>query len=185
MKCLCCRNTFDEFETEYVCSYCGFANFDTLDDSVDSGVDQLVKEYRRGNDYRKKLLSHVKAFSVKAYRSRWNDGRKAYDAPAAVELFDKSLSGNDLYKKTVISPVEVSQLGAGRQTSLEIGYTFAGTAKRADARITPPQGQKPWRVGMEIDKDLRLTVFVGDIPADQTKSDPIALDLTAEEKTAG
>ena len=59
MKCLCCRNTFDEFETEYVCSYCGFANFDTLDDSVDSGVDQLVKEYRRGNDYRKKLLSHI------------------------------------------------------------------------------------------------------------------------------
>jgi|GEM_PF-1942081 len=187
MKCLCCHNEFDEFETEYRCSFCGFTNFDTLGFALDSDAGKLIKEYRKSADYRKNLLSRTTDFSVKAYLSKWDDKRKAYDTPEAVELFDRNLFGSDFYEKTVISPVEVSQLGAGEGKALEIGYVFSGTPKKIVAHLKPVQIDKPWRVGMRIDRNLRLSVYVGDVARDQAKgsercavSDGIDLDLIAD-----
>ena len=170
-----CRVCSTELEHKYgICSYCGYDNRPVLTVSSEDS-----------SDHCRELLSQIGGFSINVCKYRWNEQKQSFSVLETVELFDKNLTGNDFYQNVKVSDIEIAQIGIGRTKEIEIEYNYDGHSRKAAFEIAPVQCCSPWRIGLRIDGNLRLSVLIGDLrpgkpepDGDCVEVDGIELDFT-------
>ena len=152
MKCLYCKNEFDEFKTNYKCSYCGELNYDTLGD---------VANQASINEVRNRILSSFTDFTLemKEFVAGKEKGKK--------NLFNKSENGAFYYKETrwtkdwVENPTGAERVGKDHE--YEFSYKVNGKTKKGTFHLKPTSAEGViCHLGLRIDETLHLQLFLGD-----------------------
>lgn len=160
MKCRVCGSTLSAKYSP--CRYCGYNNRAVFTSDADDS-----------RDYRNSILSKLTAFSVTANSYKWNPKTNKPDTRLVTEtLFNNSVTGVEMYQDIRTSPVWIAQSDDDKQISLDISYKFGGVTKSVRATITPQHNQV-WYIGLQIDENLHLIVYLGD-----AASKSIPLELT-------
>ena len=160
MLCRVCKNNLVKRYGK--CSYCGYENRAILNVELDDSM-----------DFKNGVLSQVKDFSIMANQYKWNASKETFDStPSEISLPEDKNNGKALMEGIVFTDPIIAQVGIGEEQELEICYSVNGKSKTVIAKITPKQSDDFWKLGMKIDENLKLHVYLG-----ETESDSIPLEL--------
>lgn len=160
MNCYVCKREFDEFQTNYECPNCGFTNFDLFEDELDVNDKKLIDNYRTS------ILQGFTSISIQADSFRLNSNRNGFDRLKPEEMFEKSLTGMELYKKTVWSKLWIANPKSldivGKEQTVPFSYKVNGQERPGEFKITPGDTEGVvCSLGMSIDENLRLHLYLG------------------------
>ena len=163
--CRCCSSSFQGNR----CEICGFPYINALDDAGEAQIRRNAAEYKTN------LLKNLTDFSIESYRYVWNESAKTLKLAASEPVF--VTHGADCHNSVVWSDEDFGQYPAEKKPfQLAISYRINGQKKNLSVSMTPVQTSGFWHVGMSINDQLRLVVYLGS-KASHTKSQPIALSL--------
>lgn len=137
-----------------VCPYCGFENIVILGATDDSKMDEYA------NSYKSKVINIIKNISVKTYKYEWNSSKS--DVVLLEEGKTKICDGKDCFEKVFLCNEKFKQNPAeNEERELTLSYEFNGKEKSLVVIIKPEKSPGHWELGVKIDDDLRLGVYIG------------------------
>lgn len=168
------------------CTKCGFdystyyEQFPTLQilPATTQTTSGLRKVYaQKSTDNTAAILDALTDFTVIAYRYAWvpQTSRLEQQHKQFIRLGD----ARDFFNSTCWLPDKFAQAlpEAGQMLSISISYKYRGQRKLLNCAIPAIQCTDFWRIGLKLDPDFRLTLFLGS-GGQLAKSAPVALDLT-------
>ena len=166
IKCVCCGNAI----SGQLCGYCGFMNIAALDEEA---ADEIKKE---ADVYRREVIDKLSDFSVVSYEYGWIEKDSKFDLISTKNV--KIADGNDCVNGVFWSKDQFGQNLEGNNTSqqIEISYKYDGKKKKFNCSLIPVQCDDFWHLGLEITKELKLMVYLGN-SGKSAKSEPIELDF--------
>ena len=147
--CQCCGTKMNTSK----CDYCGFVEIIDMDGSGTELVQSMATNYKKNS------ASVITNISVVSYSYKWNEANSRLEMDKKEEL--KIADGADCYSNIKWCSQDFGQLPAGKDIMLNITYKFRGKKKQLSCTIPTVQCDGFWRVGVVIDKTLRLKVFLG------------------------
>lgn len=160
--CQCCGTKMNASK----CDYCGFVEIIDMDGSGTELVQSMAANHK------KNIASVITDISVVSYSYKWNEANSRLEMDKKEEL--KIADGTDCYSKIKWGNQVFGQLPVGKNITLNISYKFKGNKKPLSCSIPTVQCDDFWRVGVVIDKTLRLKVFLG---TERNHTESAALDL--------
>lgn len=160
--CQCCGAQMNGSK----CGYCGFVEIIDMDGSGTELVRSLAAAHR------KKLAAALTDLSVVSYRYAWNEAKSCLEMDRKEEL--KIADGADCCPNVKWSSRDFGQLPAGEEITLDISYRFKGVKKQRSCTIPTVRCSDFWKIGMVIDRNLKLKIFLG---TEKKYSESAALEL--------
>jgi len=152
--CQCCGT---DVEGESVCGYCGMVVFVDFDDEEDAGGEPRIAE-----SYRTELLARITNIKLKQGlpKIRFENGRFLDDGLQEIIFAG---SGEDCYEKIAWAPVNICKPQDERtKASLTVSYDCGGVPKEISFKIETIRTDDWWRLGVAIQKNMRLSAYLGD-----------------------
>lgn len=138
-----------------ICPYCGFENIVILGASNDSKMGEYVNSYK-GN-----LINNIKNISVKTYTYDWNSTNTDIEEKSIGKY--RLCDGTDCFGKIYKCPERFAQNPAEtvEERTMYISYELKGVEKTVPITLKPVKCPDHWELGLKIDENLRLSVYVG------------------------
>lgn len=148
-KCWCCG-------TRFYGPNCPNCNFIAIrDDDPDHA--ELIRGLAR--KHRQQILGELTDFSVVTYNYQWD--HKAGKMTCAGEERKKLADGLDCQEIFWSEPI-FGQLEAGTPVPITLSYRYQGVKHQLELEIPAVRSDGFWQIGLCIDAELRLVVFLGD-----------------------
>lgn len=164
--CPCCGR---RVEGDY-CGFCGFHVAGILGIRSQDRVDAIATAHREA------FLRDLTDIAIVNYHYRWNPDSSRLEMYHADER--RLANGTDCHPGIFWSDPLFGQLDTDDYPTLELMLSYRWDGQRKTLRVPVPTVRTDnfWRVGLLIDDQLRLRVFLGD-PTEFTTSEPVNLDL--------
>ena len=163
--CRCCGSSFQENR----CPICGFPYINALDEAGEAQIQ------RNASEYKENLLKGLTDFSIESYRYVWNESAQTLKLAASEPVF--VTNGSQCHKRIVWSKENFGQYPENKKPfPLSISYKVNGQKKTLSLSIPPTKTSDCWHIGMEINDELRLIVYLGS-KTNHTKSQPMQLSV--------
>lgn len=164
--CPCCGRYADG---DY-CGFCGFHVAGILGIRSADRVETIAAAHRE------RFLSALTDIAVVNYHYRWNAETSRLEMHHADERI--LADGKACHPGIFWSDPLFGQLDTDDFPTLDLMLSYRWNGARKTLRVTVPtvRTHNFWQVGLLIDDQLRLRVFLGD-PTEFTTSEPVALDL--------
>lgn len=163
--CQCCGTQMKGSK----CGYCGFVEIIDMDGSGTELVQNMAAAHK------KRLIAALTDLAVVSYRYTWNEAKSCLEMDRKEEL--KIADGADCCPNVKWSSQDFGQLPAGKDITLDISYRFKGVKKQCTCVVPTVQCDDFWKVGMVIDRNLKLRILLG-TESKHAKSAAFDLDLT-------
>ncbi len=166
-ECPCCGR---HVESTY-CGFCGFHMGSIAGIRSAEQVDALAAAHREI------YLSDLQEISIVNYHYQWNPETSRLEFYNADEQF--LANGCDCHPGICWSEPLFAQLSPNDYPTLELLLSYRWRGSRKTCKVTVPTVKTDsfWRIGLLMDSQLRLQVFLGDATKFSV-SEPVALDLT-------
>lgn len=165
--CVCCGSTV----TGNNCGYCNFISVKDPAQRSSAVVLQLAAKHADA------IVASLTGFSIVAYRYAWvpEHSRLEWQGEEIVPLGN----ARDFFPNIVWANKEFGQLrnGTGTELIFDISYQYKDKKKVLHCTIPTVKCDNFWRLGISLDKSLRLKLYLGS-GKKFVESAPIALDLT-------
>jgi len=170
-KCACCG--YDDIS--YKCSICGFLNVPVAvnDGGYETAKDK-VDNYKRTEEYRENVLSHITDISFFYYEYGFRDNefkllqKKEYCMAKTAEECSKGV---------IISDIDFAKpVKNGSEIKLNVGYRFAGSEKSASFSFESPVSRDFLKIGLCIDNNMNMTACL--LSDSEHRESVAALDLS-------
>lgn len=137
------------------CPYCGFENIVILGVSDDSKMNEYA------NAYKSKLINGIKNISVKTYKYDWNNSNTDIEEKSTTKF--RLCDGVDCFDKVYKCPEKFGQNPADtvEERTMYISYEIDGKEKTTSVTLKPVKCPDHWELGIKIDSNLKLSVYVG------------------------
>jgi len=164
MECTVCGSAIKEGRAQ--CGYCGFFPGFTFDDAG------LAAEQRDADDHREAIVSKLKNFSVSVYdNSNENSSRSGQGTPRLLFGDGKECDNDVVWSREIFT-----QYRDEKTERLTINYESAGKKKSGAISIDIPPTVNYWRIGLKINSNLKLRVYLGTTVKGATMKDfPLSL----------
>ena len=162
--CRCCSHPL----TGQDCSFCGFPMAGSLNDAM------LTDEMRRVRQFRSGLIRGMTDFSVDVFRFNWNAAGSSFDEKGTSSI--KIADGADCYGKTVWSEERFAQSPEEKIPPLTLHMHFRNgqTVVPFSVPIQPVRCDDFWRIGIRLNNDMSLSVFLG-LESNHAQSAPVMI----------
>ena len=158
-KCFCCGSEIvDE------CGYCKFIFAEVLDKQA------LIEEEEDAAQHRITKITSLKNFRTQGYAYDFNGNNMKETQPPHFKLGD----GAAAYGKILWSQEQFAQCHDKPKQLLTIQYDTDTVTQSVSCEIDMPKTKDFWRLGVEIDDTLHLTVYLGE-PSNCTKATSLPL----------
>lgn len=162
--CQCCGAEL----TGSRCAYCGFVEIIDMDGTGNEVVQNMAAVHK------KNLVAAITDISIVSYSYKWNEAKSRLELDKKETL--KLADGNDCYPGMLWTAQSFGQLAAGKDLTLDISYRFRGVQKQVSCTVPTVQSDDFWQVGLLIDQNLKLKVFLG-TKKKNAEAEPVALEL--------
>ena len=148
--CWCCGRNF--YGTN--CPYC---NFIAIRDNAPEHA-ELIRNL--ATKHRQKVIEELTDFSVIGCRYRWDEkaGKMVFAGEERIPLADGVDCQNVFWSEPLFGQLPQE----GGLVPVSISYRYQGVPNRLDLQIPAVRGNDFWQIGLCIDSDLCLVVFLGD-----------------------
>lgn len=152
------------------CSYCGYMNIVALDEKA------MQEEVRRSEEYFERIVYGITEFSIKKYVYVWDDD--SHEPKLSAEEKCVICSAADCIDKIAWSAEYFGQNPADEDACrvLEVMYRVGDKEKTVVVSVPPVKCDDYWRIGLKLDRQLRLTVYLGTQMVN-SKSEPCDLEI--------
>lgn len=149
-ECWCCGRKF--FGTN--CPYC---NFIAIRDSAPEHTG-LIRNLAL--KHRQKIIEELTDFCVISYRYQWDEkaGKMVCVGEERIRLADGVDCQNVFWSEPMFGQLPQE----GGLVPISLSYRYQGVKRQIDLEIPAVRGNDFWQIGLCIDSDLCLVVFLGD-----------------------
>ncbi len=165
-ECPCCGR---HVEGKY-CGFCGFHMSEIL------GIRSAAQVEALGAAHRENFLGDLKDISLVNYHYQWDPETSRLEFHHADER--RLADGRDCHPGIFWSGPLFGQLDTNDYPDLELTLSYRWRGRLGSCKVTVPTVRTDdfWRVGLLLDAQLRLQVFLGS-PTKFSVSQPVMLDL--------
>ena len=160
--CQCCGAQMNTTR----CDYCGFVEIIDMDGSGTELVNSMAASHKQN------IVAAITELSVVSYSYRWNEAKSRLEMDKKEEI--KLADGVECYPGLKWTSQNFGQMSAGQEITLELTYKFKGRKKKLSCTIPTVQCEDFWKLGMVIDQNLKLKLFLG---TEKTQTQSAALEL--------
>ena len=149
--CWCCGRKF--FGTN--CPHCNFIAI------RDSSPEHTALIRNLALKHRQQILEELTDFSVIGHRYQWDEkaGKLVCTGEERIRLADGVDCQNVFLSEPIFGQLPQKE---GSLVPVSLSYRYQGVLRRAEVEIPAVRGNDFWQIGLCIDSDLSLLVFLGD-----------------------
>lgn len=182
MECIFCKKQLKE--EKYFCEYCHFLNADDADLS-ETDREKLIEmhrsteRYQSSPAYHDEILSKITNISIWTFQYGWDEKEgkfKQIGEPVDQVIVKNGMDCND---RIAWGNMEFGQDSSDELTEkdIDISYQFDGKTRNETFPVMPVRCGNFWDIGVKIDKDYCMTLYLGRPDDNKAESMPKMLDV--------
>ena len=162
--CRCCSRPVEGED----CPYCGLPRAAALDDA------RLLEEMRRVKEYRAERIRGLTDFCVETHRISWDASADAFTENGKDDV--KIADGADCFETTVWSEEQFAQSPEEEiaPITLRMHFRDGQTVVPFTVPIQPVRCSDFWRIGVRLNGDFSLSVFLG-LESHHAQAEPVMI----------
>lgn len=136
------------------CGYCGFENIVVLGTENSTMLSQYAEAHKN------RVIDSIKNVSVITYNYEWNASKSDVDLLGEEKI--RICDGKDCFEKMILCSEKFKTNPAeNEERELNLSYNLNGVEKHIQVSIKPKKSPEYWELGIMINPNLRLCVYVG------------------------